>query len=103
MKDLRLARCALIKDRTAARNRAKQLRQALLRRQNGQRLRQIERDFAAIDAAIEALIAGDDGLARRARILVAFPASRPSPPSPCWSRCPSSAPSTRKRRRAWQG
>ena len=48
------------------------------------------------DAAIEALIAGDDGLARRARILVAFPASPPSPPPLCWSRCPSSALSTRK-------
>lgn len=73
LKELRLARCALIKDRTAARNRGKQLRQALLRRQNGQRLRRIERDLAAIDAAIEALIAGDDELARRARILRSIP------------------------------
>ena len=73
LKDLHVARCALIKDRTAARNRGKHLRLALLRRQNGQRVRQIERDLVAIDAAIEALIAGDDGLARRARILRSIP------------------------------
>ena len=40
LKDLRLAHQALIKDRTAAKNRSKHLRLSLLRHQNAERLRQ---------------------------------------------------------------
>ncbi len=54
MKELHVARCALVKDRTAALNRNHQRRAALLRRQAAERLRQIERQIAAIDARLRA-------------------------------------------------
>lgn len=73
LKDLVLARRALIKDRTAAKNRSKHLGLPLLRRQNAQRLRQIEAQLVAIDAAIEALIQEDEDLQRRRRILLSIP------------------------------
>jgi transposase len=49
LKDLHLAREALVKDRTAAKNRGKLLTLPLLKRQNGQRLDQIERQIAAVE------------------------------------------------------
>lgn len=67
------ARRALIKDRTAAKNRAKGLRQALLRRQNAARLARIRTDLAAIDQAIAALIASDPALAEKRAILLSIP------------------------------
>lgn len=73
LRDLVLARRALIKDRTAAKNRSKHLGLPLLRRQNAQRLRQIEAQLVAIDAAIEALIQEDEDLQRRQRILLSIP------------------------------
>lgn len=73
LKDLVLARRALIKDRTAAKNRSKHLGLPLLRRQNAQRLRQIESQLVAIDAALEALIQEDEGLQHRHRILLSIP------------------------------
>lgn len=73
LKDLTLARRALVKDRTAARNRSKHLGIRLLQQQNAQRLRQIDNQLAAIDAAVAALIAQHDALARRQRILVSIP------------------------------
>ncbi|WP_143151522.1 IS110 family transposase, partial [Rhizobium tibeticum] len=42
LKELHVARLALLKDRTAAKNRAKNLTQLLLKRQNDVRLRQLE-------------------------------------------------------------
>jgi hypothetical protein len=48
MKELLVARQALIKDRTAALNRQKVVRSPLLRRQIEQRLRQIARQLAAL-------------------------------------------------------
>jgi len=47
LKELNLARQALIKDRTAARNREKTLSLSLLKRQNEKRQRQIEAQIAA--------------------------------------------------------
>lgn len=73
LRELHLARAALIKDRVAARNRAGQLRLPLLRRQNARRLARIERDLAAVDAAIAALIGADPALARKHRILTSIP------------------------------
>ena len=55
MKELHVARQALMKDRTAALNRQKRLRSALLVRQASQRLEQIDTQLKAIDAALEAL------------------------------------------------
>ena len=67
------ARRALIKDRTAAKNRAKTLRLALLRRQNAARLRRIDSDLAAIEREIAARIGADEDLAERRRILTSIP------------------------------
>jgi len=73
LRELQLARAALIKDRTAARNRAKTLTLAVLKRHNDQRLRQIERQRAAIEAEIETRIKADPELARRFAILLSIP------------------------------
>src|ERR671918_42045 len=58
MKELQVARRALVKDRVAALNRHTH-RSALLKRQATERLRQIERQIAAIDAALRARLASD--------------------------------------------
>jgi transposase len=73
LKDLHLAREALVKDRTAARNRAKTITLPLLRRHSAERLRQIARQITAIDAAILALIKTDPALAARFAILSSIP------------------------------
>jgi transposase len=71
--ELQLARSALVRERTAATNRAGRLTLALLRHQHATRLRQIERALGEVDAAIAALIASDQGLARKAEILCSIP------------------------------
>jgi transposase len=73
LKELHLARAALIKDRTAARNRAKAITLALLERQNKKRLAEIEVKIQEIDVAIEKLILDDAPLARRFEILLSIP------------------------------
>ncbi|MGV2104123.1 IS110 family transposase [Rhizobium sp. 21-4511-3d] len=73
LKELHMARLALIKDRTAAKNRAKNLSNPLLKRHNGDRLRQVERQIKAVDDAIMALIAEDANLKARFDILVSIP------------------------------
>lgn len=73
LKDLHMAREALVKNRTAARNRAKSLTMPILSRHNGEQLRQIERQIAAIEKEIMALIKADPDLARRFAILVSIP------------------------------
>jgi transposase len=73
LKDLSMAREALVKSRTAARNRARNLTLAILRRHNAEQLRQIERHIAAVEAEIRALIQADPDLTRRFAILVSIP------------------------------
>lgn len=73
LRELHVARLALIKDRTAAKNRAKSLTNPLLKRHNAERLKQIERQIKAVDEAIMALIAGDTSLKARFDILVSIP------------------------------
>lgn len=73
MKELHGARRALVKDRVAARNRDHTHRSALLERQVRARLRQIERQLAAIDAALHATLAADPALQARFDILVSIP------------------------------
>jgi transposase len=73
LKELYVAREALVKDRTAARNREKQLTLPLLRRQNAQRLAQIERQIEAIEAGIKARLKADPALARKLEILTSVP------------------------------
>ena len=71
--DLVLAREALIKDRTAARNRSSTFSQAILKRQNEQRLKQIERHLKAHESECLAIIASDDELKRLFAILSSIP------------------------------
>ncbi|MER8596265.1 transposase [Mesorhizobium sp. M1182] len=73
LKDLHMAREALVKNRTAARNRAKALTLPILKRHNAQQLRQIERQMAAVEKEITALIQSDPDLSRRFAILVSIP------------------------------
>lgn len=73
LKDLHIAREALVKDRTAAKNRSKMLSLSLLKRQSKQRLEQIEDQLAAVDLAIAELIARDPVLAQRLAILLSIP------------------------------
>lgn len=77
LKELLGARDALIKDRTAAKNRQKRSTIALLKRQNDQRLKQIDRQIAAIEEAIEASIKADPELKRRFDILTSIPGIGP--------------------------
>ena len=72
LKELHLARHALVKDRLAAINRRSALTAPLLKRQNARRLEQIERQTAAIEAAILDNIHADADLARRFAILVSI-------------------------------
>jgi transposase len=78
MSELVCARRALIKDRTAARNRQHNHSSLLLKRQTRQRLRQIDADIAAIDAECLGLIKGDDHLTHRYDILISIPGIGPT-------------------------
>jgi transposase len=73
LKELHLAREALVKDRTAAKNRGKVLGAPLLKRHNAQRLEQIKRQITAIEAAILEQIRADPDLAQRFAILTTIP------------------------------
>jgi transposase len=73
LKDLHVARTALVKDRTAARNREKNLTSPLLKRHVRQRLSSIESHLKEIEAAIRSLINADDDLRRKFAILVSIP------------------------------
>ena len=73
MKDLLVARRALVKDRTAARNRSLQRRLALLKAQAAERLNQIKRQIQAIDAALRAQLDNDAALKARFNILMSIP------------------------------
>ena len=63
----------LVKDRVAAQNRDHTHRSALLERQARERLRQIERQIAALEAALHAELAADPALKARFDILVSIP------------------------------
>lgn len=73
MKELTVARRALVKDRVAALQRNGIRRSALLKRQASQRLAQIERQIAAIDTALRSEIATDPALQARFDILATIP------------------------------
>jgi len=78
LKALYVARQALIKDRTAAKNRGKHLQLALLKRQSKARLVQISSQLATIDAAIEVIIRKDEYLSRRFDIVLSIPGIGPA-------------------------
>ncbi len=73
LKELYVAREALVKDRTAAKNRGKALTLSLLKRQNAQRLEQIDRQIATVEAAILQIIEANASLADRFAILTSIP------------------------------
>ena len=73
LNELITARRALIKDRTVAKNRAKAITLAILRRQNAARLRQIERDLGALDREIDMLIGAEADFVARRDILTSIP------------------------------
>jgi transposase len=71
--ELMAARRALVKDRTAALNRGKNLTLPLLQRQNQQQLRQIEAQIEAIDREQATLVAKHPRLKARFDILLSIP------------------------------
>lgn len=73
LKELLVAREALVKDRVAAKNRAKRLTLSVLKRQNQQRLKQIDGQIDALDADIKARVQACPEMARRCEILVSIP------------------------------
>jgi transposase len=73
LRELHVARASLIKDRTAARNRASNAEHAVLKRQGKARLALIDKQLAEIDDAITAIIAQDPALAKRLDILISIP------------------------------
>jgi transposase len=73
LKDLHMAREALVKSRARTKTRAKMLTLPLLKRQNAEQLKQIEQQMAVIDKEIRGLIAADPDLASRLAILVSIP------------------------------
>ena len=73
MKELQVARLALVKDRTAARNREHVCHSPLLKRHAAQRLAQIDRQIAAIDAELKASLSREPDLAARFEVLVSIP------------------------------
>ena len=66
------ARDGLVHDRTAIKNREKNLTIALLKRQCTQRLEQIARHIQALDAEVATIVAADPALARRHAILTSI-------------------------------
>jgi transposase len=78
MKELHNARQALVKDRTATFNRQKQMRIAILKRLATQRLKQIDNQLKAIDAALAALRDSDAALKTRFDILLSIPGIGPA-------------------------
>ena len=73
LKELHIARKALIKDRTAAKNRQKNLTLPMLMRDAKQSLKHIEARLKRIDKAIGDLIKSDTALAERLAILISIP------------------------------
>jgi transposase len=73
LRELYIAREALVKDRTAAKNRGKVLTLSLLKRQNAQRLKQIDHQIATVEAAILQIVEADPGLSDRFAILTSIP------------------------------
>lgn len=73
LKELLMARRGLIKDQTAAKTRLASVTVPLLQRQLKQRLTQIARDIAQIDAGMSQQAGKDDAMAERMDILVSIP------------------------------
>lgn len=73
LKELHIARLALIKDRTRTLNRQKTLTMPLLKRQAKARLKQLETHIAQLDAAIAQLLQSTPETARALEIICSIP------------------------------
>ena len=73
LNELLVARRALVKDRTATKNRQHNLRSPLLKRQTKQRLKQIRQQIETIDARCMELVQSDLLLSKRYNILISIP------------------------------
>ena len=82
--ELHIARLALIKDRTTARNCEHACRSPLLMRNA---LAQVDRQITAIDAFLTARLQNDPERVSRVEILIRFMTLMHSPLSPCSKRC----------------
>jgi transposase len=78
MKELSVARLALIKDRTAATNRKYVRRSPLLLRQPKVPIAQIDKQIGEIDTAIAAILATQPDLKEKERILLSIPGIGPA-------------------------
>lgn len=78
MKELSIARLALIKDRTAAMNRKHVRRSPLLLRQSKVRITQIKNQIDEIDAAIATIMATQPDLKAKEKILLSIPGIGPA-------------------------
>ena len=77
LKDLQVARTALVKERTRLRNRSHVQANPVLKRQVKARLTLVERQLAELDAEIARRIASDKALERRREILCSIPGLGP--------------------------
>ncbi len=73
LRDLQVARTALIKERTRLSNRAHVQTNALLKRQTKARLALVEKQIAELDREIDTLIKADETTARRREIVTSIP------------------------------
>ena len=73
LKGLHIARRALIKDRTAAKNRSHTITQKLLLKQNKARLQQIKRDLEAIEAEMLTMIESNETTKQALKIIGSIP------------------------------
>ena len=77
LRDLQIARTALIKERTRLRNRGHVQSNAVLKRQTKTRLALVERQLTELDAEIAKHIAADEAMARKRDILCSVPGLGP--------------------------
>ena len=77
LKDLQVARTALVKERTRLRNRSHVQLNSVLKRQIKARLTLVERQLAELDAEIARHIASDEALQRKREILCSIPGLGP--------------------------
>ena len=73
LQDLQTSRDALMRQRTAALNRRRQLREPLLKQQNQIQINMFERHLRAIDRKLQTLIAADEARAHKLEILTSIP------------------------------
>jgi len=77
LRELSVARQALIKDRIAARNREQVAQNGVVKRQLKARLTQVDRQISEIEKAMAIIVEGDETLSRRRAILASIPGIGP--------------------------